>query len=206
MILMSFSCSSKHNPDTYGAPYCSRPFQESSFDAIVFIKVQMQSFHVTPLPASVAFSIFVHRRSLLRLCNPPEKSDVAPIPWDTWGPPITRLLDSEVVAPQWLTSTAGERYAALNGQTEVVVLDFNHTRIKLLEDEGYGEIETNRGGDLYTWIKREPSHFIHDSLDNSISSALPYACHKLKNMGPFDSLLLDEERILGLRVSQCHLN
>lgn len=197
---MGLSCSSKPGPTINGNPHSNRPFHELPLDAIVFFRVQVQSFDVMPLEDPIFFSVFIHRRSLLELCTSPTTPGTLHIPWDAWGAQVSRLLTSDVVVPQWLTATAGERYVALNGKTEIIVLDFNPARVKALAEQGYDNTSTDNGEDLSIWTERGTSCFIHGSLERPVPSQLPYACYKRKNIGPFDGILVDGERLLGLQV------
>ncbi|KAF9459890.1 hypothetical protein BDZ94DRAFT_1267315 [Collybia nuda] len=199
-VLMGLTCLSVPNPVTHGTPHSNRPFHESPSDAIIYFIVHIQSFDVVPLEDPIFLLVFVHRRSLLELCynatTPPENG----IPWREWGPSITRLITSDVVTPQWHSTMSGERFVALNGNSEIIALDFNPARAKVLEAAVDGGIGADDNDDYYTKTERAVSSFSHSSLEYPVLSELPYTYYKRKNMGPFDSLLVDGERFLGLRT------
>lgn len=190
-VLMSLSCTSNPSPAKDGHPYSKRSFHESPLDAIIYFRFHVQSFHTMPLEEAITFSLFLHRRSLLKLIQARPRHSTHPVKWDTWGPSVSRLLDSRVIS-QWTTTTSGERYVSLNhGGTEIIVLDFNPERIKALQEQTVREDEQ--------FAVTDESSFIHGSLTSPVQSKLPYAYYKRKDLGPFNSILIDGERLLGLR-------
>ncbi|KAG6846383.1 hypothetical protein H0H93_014334 [Arthromyces matolae] len=105
--------------------------------------------------------MFVHRSSLLRLCEEYRgdhegcegagegegegvgggegEGEVKTVAWEEWGPDVTRWIDTGVV-PWWITTSTGQRcvlsVSPLNGpdvEPSVIVLDFNPTSVKKLK-------------------------------------------------------------------------
>ncbi|KAH6910643.1 hypothetical protein BKA70DRAFT_1370960 [Coprinopsis sp. MPI-PUGE-AT-0042] len=56
------------------------------------------------------------------------------VPWQEWGPPVTRWLEAERFPTRWITTTAGQRAILTNlptvGGTNLLVFDFNPYHIR----------------------------------------------------------------------------
>lgn len=56
------------------------------------------------------------------------------VPWQEWGPPVTRWLEVERVSTRWITTSAGQRAILTSrptaGGTNLLVFDFNPYHIK----------------------------------------------------------------------------
>ncbi|KAG6899891.1 hypothetical protein C0993_005690 [Termitomyces sp. T159_Od127] len=110
-------------PQICGTPHLRAPFYPDPDDAIMVLNVQLQG-----ADEDGAYSLFVHRSSLLKVChtNRPEDEDgvshyipgaltTERIPgkrvraWSDWGPSITRVFDPCWESLHWITTTAGQR-------------------------------------------------------------------------------------------------
>ncbi|KAF8815658.1 hypothetical protein BYT27DRAFT_7238326 [Phlegmacium glaucopus] len=127
--------------------------------------------------------------------------DPIPIPWSSWGPPITRWLSADTMSTRWITTTAGQRAVLCHSQDGVcqyVVLDFNPENVrrveKMLESLPLGaqsrlQSFRNLGGVETEGIFKE-----------SIVSELPFVGCTSGGVHGWNGALMDEERVLGLMV------
>ncbi|KAJ3535097.1 hypothetical protein NMY22_g6634 [Coprinellus aureogranulatus] len=134
-------------------------------------------------------------------------SNVAPtIPWAKWGPHHTRWLDSRTFSSVYITSTAGQRFVSIDktarrNPSHIRVIDFNQYHVrKALTGELYPSVDKLVGVDRpgyddedEPWARKEPF------ADQSVESNLPYIEMTTNNTYNFNSVLLDEQRILGIR-------
>jgi hypothetical protein len=199
------SCRGEPNPVADGMPYSTQPFHSSPMDAIVIIKLRVQGIGAD-VPENT-FSIFVHRRALLELCSGITSSpalqpddatdiDIDEIPWDLWGPFLTRWLEAGFIPISWITTTCGQRcvFRLTRSRDEpsgIGVLDFNPMSVK--------RAALGQGSRPILCII-EPGEIVHTSFQEPVISGLPCACYVLSEMFNYDGLLMDEERLIGLDV------
>jgi len=125
-----------------------------------------------------------------------------PIPWSSWGPPITRWLpaDNRNATRSWITTTAGQRGVLCISNPaaacQYIVLDFNpeslrradtlsldaNTRIQCFHHWEAIQIE---GLELF----KEP-----------VIGELPFVSCESENFYAWDGALIDEERVIGLEA------
>lgn len=199
-FISMLSCRGEPNPVTGGLPYSTRPYHPSAMDAIIIFNLRVQGMGVV-VPWN-SFSIFAHRRALLKLClditSPLTDGNVPLIPWAQWGPSITRWLGGGVLPTRWITTTSGQRCVfrlARSGDepsSPIVVFDFNPTSVKRA---AVAEASSRRIACV-----PGPTEIIHRSFEAPIVSALPYACYVSPDVFDYDGLLMDEERLIGLQV------
>jgi hypothetical protein len=202
LYLGILSCRGEPSPFGSGLPYSTLPFHSSSMDAIVIFNLRVEGVGIAP---NNRFSMFVHRRALLALCpdattspisQPDDDVDVNIIPWDRWGPSVTRWVDTGVMPTRWITTTAGQRCALRFARNEddpspIVILDFNPTSLK--------RAATGNNSSRRRFVTK-PTEIVHRSFQAPILSALPYTCYTPPNVFRYDGLLMDEERLIGLHV------
>ena len=126
-------------------------------------------------------------------------NDPIPIPWTSWGPPITRWFPADDSnATQWITTTAGQRGVMCRSHPELarqyVVLDFNPESLRRAEI-----------------LALDPSTRVHcyrnhevmpaDGLfKNPVVCKLPFVVCTSEGSYAWDGAMIDEERVLGLEV------
>lgn len=219
-------------------------------------------FLTDPLAATIVFSItivgssgerdyiqmVVHRRALLNLV-PLHLLEVATatatsIPWNVWGPPVTRWLTAEVpgLVPQTNMHSYGQRYVELGGLEDIddeegnsdeeegnsdekegnregddsdnidvdlaiIICDFNPWRVQdaRLHQEKYGvdvrgdqssvfNVEVVGGGESDVC-------FANGVFKFDIVGKLPYVQYCRSKWPPYDYVVIDEERLIGVQVS-----
>jgi hypothetical protein len=196
-LISMLSCRGEPNPAGGGLPYSTQPYNSSPMDAIIIFNLRVQGVGV--VITGNTFSIFVHRRALLELCqdttiSPPQSDDddTPVIPWRRWGPAITRWLGTGVMPTRWITTTSGQRCVfRLAGTGDelspIVVLDFNPTSVK-------------RAAVGILSVVKLQSKIVHRAFKMPIISNLPYVCFASPDVFNYDGILMDEERLIGLQV------
>jgi hypothetical protein len=194
-FLSMLSCRAEPNPFGSGLPYSTLPFHSSSMEAIAIFNLRIERMGTLH-----SFSMFVHRRTLLALCPDATISpvsqpvDVDVIPWDRWGPSVTRWWVTGVIPTNWVTTTAGQRCVVKFSRDEhapssILILEFNPRRLKSAGA---------RNSTLYQ--TSHPTRIVHSSFQEPVVSALPFFCYASPDNFRFDGLLIDEERLIGLHV------
>ncbi|KAG6819166.1 hypothetical protein H0H93_014727 [Arthromyces matolae] len=221
-FIINGSCRCEPNPAPSGIKHSNAAFSANPNNAIVVLNMRIHG----PDGAS-AYSIYVHRGSLLQVCTTvrPEDEDgvshflpstftVERVPgkrvraWTDWGPPICRAFDASTATLRWITTTAGQR-AIVNLADNVeegehdpslMLLDFNVYNVLRLVRAwccDTGEFPDHEVDLQYTEITVS-------GLREPIRSRLPYISVKIPFpqdwRDRFEGLLLDEERILVLLV------
>jgi hypothetical protein len=145
-------------------------------------------------------------------------------PWKSWGPPNTRWFNADDITTTFITTTAGQRCVQFvpsirnvsdrdNPMPDtIVILDFNPWHVKLANYDrkirGLNVVlvgnDFGPDGDGGIDIAYEPEENIclaHGAFEEDIVGRLPFVACKLPEKWDYDAVLLDEERILGIRVS-----
>ena len=136
-------------------------------------------------------------------------NNIAPtIPWDEWGTRHARWLDSHGFSSVYITSTAGQRFVSIDKNATLVpshirVIDFNQYHVRqALAGDLYPSVDRLVGvdrpdyeDDEPVWARKEPF------ADQEATSELPFIDMSTTAAYNFNSVLLDEQRILGIRVS-----
>ncbi|KAG6879439.1 hypothetical protein C0992_002705 [Termitomyces sp. T32_za158] len=160
--------------------------------------------------------MLVHRSSLLNLVlaeNPDHSADAVLghrkviLPWEKWGMKMTRIFNVTHESPAWITMTAGQRCAVDltwpsrdddERKQKVTVLDFNPRAAQRLCKES---MVTD---DPSVMVHLEENVIEHEMFEEPVKTSLPYVSRvlSLKNDSnvPFEGVLLDEERLLGIKV------
>jgi len=164
---------------------------------------------VEPLPTQVggSFILIVHRRSLLSLFPDTHSHDALEsnahsmdvTPWAEWGPPVTRWFNADNIPTRWITTTAGQRCVvradALVEPFPIVILDFNPYNVRRKAREQKDK-PTSRA-----WVVTGRDAFSELGMfEERVDSRLPFFVFESMQHFDFDGVLMDEERILGIRV------
>jgi hypothetical protein len=192
-------------------PHNQKPFHSSSEDAIAL-------FNITFVESDRTYSIVVHRRALLahrqsyhlypstslvpmssfyaplHSINTPHYVGVVlePISWTDWGPPVCRWINTTSQTMSWITNSTGQRLVMKNAQiaSSLIVYDFNPYRVRC-----------NSKGVFKVSVFPPRSRNRTSPFTEPVKSHLPYAATEKILSYPIDSFMMDEERIIGLRVS-----
>ncbi|KAF9267047.1 hypothetical protein L218DRAFT_955523 [Marasmius fiardii PR-910] len=203
------SCRAEPNPVPPNAALRSdAPFHPSPDDAIVLLHLRIHGMGRISL-----LTVFVHRSSLLKISEEPQELDVldsvVSIPWSEWAPQITFCHDSSGDIPsRWITTTCGQRYVRLTLDVEMIdigdekiptkvrVLDFGAGNVRKVELAG----NVDEDGPI---VKRGPHHLppgFQSLFADDMVTYLPFVESRTKESYRFDGVLMDEERVIGIKT------
>jgi hypothetical protein len=222
----AISCRAEPNPMGSGAeredrdllPIHSRPFHSSASEAIILFNIYAQ--HQTLW----TFSLVIHRKSLLALLPPLQDSNYAlsveasggqvtphpgemqdesfsgsedesgvrhlePIPWAEWGPSISRWIKAQDHTARWITSSTGQRLVLIDDPTwrveqPIIVFDFNPRHRCPHSNTSHELLCANEDG----------------PFEEDVYSELPFGWTISEESYDFDAVLMDDERVIGMRV------
>jgi hypothetical protein len=206
----------------------NRPFRDKAEDAIILFNVLIEDIQIHPgqfhFPQIRPFSFIVHRRALLDhipavhltcapFCSTPELTpETVQVPWKTWGTSATRWFEGDPASMRWITTTAGQRAVTMEDgvSTPIIVRDFNPYAVRsacaraaaagghLQRRCDWSEELPN--GNLRT-LKVDDSVLAAGSVfKDDVRSSLPYVEVVTLAEYCYEGVLIDEERILGLKV------
>lgn len=181
------TCGCEPGARASGTPHSPHPFHTSAEDGLAVFRI---SVHPT-----VGYSLFVHRRALLRLCPPSPRNGAgtgtfAVVPWAAWGPPVTRWIGE---LPSLWVSVCGERAVRSGSEIETpVVMDFHPWRVRASRGQQDGVLHK---------VVDEALEVLHDmAFTEPLDSMLPYVSQKLVGFEQYVGWLIDEEHLVGLKV------
>lgn len=136
-----------------------------------------------------------------------------PIPWPVWGPSKSRWFAPSGLANRWITTTCGQRHAIIGlggeraeGEPEsapITVLDFNQRALRRYmaqRERGEPEQDGNGVDEVNVEVVEGPTELGTALFAERIVSGLPYLRVTTRKSYEYESVLLDEERIIGLKV------
>jgi hypothetical protein len=228
--IVRFGCRAEPNPTGSGplaihAP-SHRPFRDKAADAVILFNLLIEYLHLPTMdlgfPETRPFSFIVHRHALLahvpaalRSCPPFRvNSGSVPtpveVPWSAWGIAATRWFESDPASVRWITTTAGQRAVAMEDsvRTPIIVRDFNPYTVRTARARAAAKGRTQE----CNWSEPLPNGnrtilTVEESVlpagvafKEDVRSALPYVEIVTQNVYRYEGVLIDEERILGLKV------
>ena len=204
--------------DTMPSP-SGRPFHDKAEDAIIIFDIAYRHFS-----GSDWLTFIVHRRALLAhipavhrtsapFCPVPGPMP-APlqVPWPTWGPPATRWFKGEHTSTGWITRTAGQRAIALEKSipTPIKMRDFNPYAVRAAcalaaasasEQSKQGNWSKQLSNGNRMTLNVEDSVLIAGPIfKDDVWSSLPYIEIVTQNEYLYVGVMVDDQRILGLKV------
>lgn len=190
---MPILCTCEPNPRASGTPYSPHPFHASAADALVLFSISVEC-----ALGHSAFSMLVHRRALLRLCPSPPSNETgidhakfAIVPWHVWGPRVARWMTGQASVS---VAVAGERAVISGiGIGTPVVMDFHPWRVRASRRQRAKKA-------LRKVVDERPEVILNIAFAEQINSWLPYVKRTLVGFEDYVDLLVDEERLVGLKV------
>lgn len=190
--------SCRGDPNPMGATSKRRstdPFQPSPDTALLLLNVYVHHERPATLNANDihvdAFTMLVPRNSILQtlMDNPKELI----LPWEKWSSKVRILSTSDDGSnSNWITTTSGLRYITFDKDHEIVLRDYNRFNKDLVKE---GEEVFPLRKALYDERERTVSlDFLID--DEPLPATVIFGGIK----EDWSGALLDEERIIGLRV------
>ncbi|PPQ96873.1 hypothetical protein CVT26_006060 [Gymnopilus dilepis] len=117
-----------------------------------------------------------------------------------WGPPVTRWFSTTNYANAWVAASWGQRFVQFkHGRHGVplLVMDFNPERVREWQrNSKQGE----KGNGLGQWCVTLPEDL--DALgmfSEPVEGELPYVATATQEIYKFDGLMMDDERLLGVK-------
>ena len=210
----------------------NRPFRDKVEDAIIMFSVLTEDLQIHPgqpnFVETRSFAFVVHRRALLdhipaahRACAPfcsipasEPPPEAVRLPWEAWGTSATRWFEGNPAPMRWITTTAGQRAVMTKdgASTPIIVRDFNTYAVRSARTRAAASGHLQQHCD---WSEELPNgnHMVLKVDDNVIAagsvfkddvrSSLPYVEIVTRADYRYGGILIDEERILGLKVCAC---
>jgi len=159
-----------------------------------------------------------------------QEHTITMIPWKKWGPPITRWFNADDFSTVFITTTSGQRCVQYTPshrrpvQAEddgdrcdtIHILDFNPWHVKIAR-----HLSDSTTVGIFGLVGKEPSKSSQKSPPpnentkepeenvchgygaflEDVVGRLPYLVRTNDEKWDYDAILMDEERLLGLRVS-----
>ena len=163
-------------------------------------------------------------------CSVVPPGEPVQVPWDAWGIAATRWFEDGVSLMRRITTTAGQHTVTMEGSapTPIMVRDFNpyavhaacaraaaaatakanagsSNRQSLREElqqapQGHNWSEQLANGNRMTFKVEESVLPVGNKFQEDVRSALPYVEVVTRAKYSYSGVLIDEERILGLKV------
>ncbi|KAM6499998.1 hypothetical protein JOM56_005506 [Amanita muscaria] len=208
------------SPFLNSMPYCPpRPFFPSPENSIILVSViphprsspqTCGSSTFATSPTSPTSHIAADSSAISSTTSSAFQYNFRQIRWADWGSPISRLFQLPDMQAQLIGTSAGQRYVfAVPGRhlwkSMVSVADFNpynfrrHAKIARLRGEG-----NDNDGNGNDEVEEEEELEILDHkgvFSEEVYMGLKCVVYHAPDEYEFDQLLMDEERLVGLKVS-----
>jgi hypothetical protein len=218
------SCRSDPNPTSNNSfpkyTPTDRPFINDPACAIIIF-----TFTIQGKTGFITGNMIVHRKALLDSLTSSSMQCMVPTalttvtettsttPWEDWGPPNTRWFNVDFPT-MFITTTAGQRcvqfvpvgHRSPRVPDTIFILDFNPESVVVAR-----RLSNLRGG--FTLVGKKPfkedpegvqdpadSFLAHDLFEGEVVGRLPYLIYKADQKWNYTEVLIDEERIVGIRV------
>ena len=225
--LLYITCRGEPNPiGSRSQRESDKPFYQSAHEAIMLFHIRIQPGDEIEHGVGSTYTLFVHRKALCeiyeRQCvernNKSSKSVVGSenegdvlirgtnnnpisVPWSSWGPPVTRWFPADNrIATRWITTTAGQRGVIYGSRPDMarkyIVIGFNRESLRRAETLSL---------DVRTRIQCFP-HWEATCIKagtlfkEHVIGELPFMVCASENSYAWNGALIDEERVLGLKV------
>ncbi|CAL1712229.1 unnamed protein product [Somion occarium] len=129
--VLRLACRGEPNPMSSKSTVTHQePFYDSAEDAIIVVNLLVQNPAIGVFGRIINITVVLHRNALSKLIASPEANSQGsfstPLPYNEWGPLVTRWFAANDSSTRWITTTCGQRFVAMpkNGGGQVVVRDF----------------------------------------------------------------------------------
>ena len=224
--IVRLGCRAEPNPTGPGpqaipAP-SNMPFRVKAEDAIMLFNVLIEDMQLDPegfySPQTRPFTFVVHRRALLdhippahRACatfytTPEPAPEIVQVPWEAWGVPATRWFDGDPGSMRWITTAAGQRAVTMEDgpSSPIIVRDFDPYAVRSARARaaaGGGDWSEDLPNGNVMKLKVNDSVLAAGSVfKDDVRLSLPYVEVVTRAEYRYLGVLVDEERILGLKV------
>lgn len=126
-----------------------------------------------------------------------EKEAPVVVPWEAWGPNVTRWLPRSLSNPhRWNLTAAGARAVVMvDSSGSTVILDFHAPRVNLAKAQ-----YRNRTAGSHIWVQDEETAITSEMFKESITSRLPYTVRVVGKIEHYNDLVMGEEQLVGVKV------
>ncbi|KAH9980744.1 hypothetical protein BJV74DRAFT_85796 [Russula compacta] len=169
-----------------------------------------------------------HRACAPYCCSVVPAEEPVQVPWEAWGVAATRWFEGGDAWTRWITTTAGQRAVMMEGDppTPITVRDFNpyavhaararsaaaaatagsasgqSSREQPQAQQGRNWSEPLPNGNRMTLKVEESVLPAGNKFQEDVRSALPYVEVVTRDEYSYEGVLIDEERILGLKTDR----
>jgi len=199
----------------------NRPFRDKAEDAIIIFHMCYEHSPELWSRSQSWFTLIVQRRALfahipavhracMPFCSAPEPTPpLAHVPWSAWGPSATHWSLSNSTSMSWITTTAGQRVVTLEDRipSPIIVRDFNPYVVRAARALATASGQSKEGkwrklpNENRAILKVEGSVLPAGSVfEEDVLSFLPYVEIVTQREYHYEGVMIDEERILGLKV------
>jgi hypothetical protein len=174
----------------------------------------------------------VHKKSLVDLVplNIDEGASTPSLPWESWGPPVTRWFIINESAADFSWNSCGQRYVqftpsilpspTLREPCTITLYDFNPWRVRYVQhhqDQILASVFKNPRGNLirikFSREDTQPNEdgdreellddvCVTDKFISNIVGKLPCVAYTGITRSDYDGLFIDDERLIGVYVSK----
>ncbi|KAF8880303.1 hypothetical protein BD779DRAFT_1549510, partial [Infundibulicybe gibba] len=206
MLIFGIGCRGEPTPPGLRSSLnFDRPFRTSSQQAIIIFHMYIHSFLVPD--SRFNLTLVVHRHSLVDLINkhPPLLSSEGhiqqPVPWESWGPSLARWFVSNETSTRWITRSAGQRFASISSTAArhpcpITIYDFNPHNVAKMKSY----LEHNPNPNMFYVDGEEELEDEGGIFKDPVRSALPYCGTRSEGTHEYNAVLMDEERLLGIKT------
>ena len=179
------------------------------------------------------FSMIVHKKSLVDLVplNIDEGASTPSLPWESWGPPVTRWFIINESAADFSMNSCGQRYVqctpsifssptTLREPRTITLYDFNLWRVRYVQHHQnqilasvFKNPQCNLIGIKFSREDTQPNEdgdreellddvCVTDKFTSNIVGKLPCVAYTSITRSEYDGLFIDDERLIGIYVSK----
>ncbi|KIL58177.1 hypothetical protein M378DRAFT_86867 [Amanita muscaria Koide BX008] len=203
--LVDVNCRGEPNPCLHSMPYLPpRPFFSSPENSVIMANLYLRSGL-----QNTFYTLIMHRRP--STTSSTSRYDFLQVQWADWGPSISRWFRVNETHAWWITECTGQRCAFSDRNPRdsrklmVSVADFNpHRNAEMMVRlrRGEGEVNDCIGNKEEGEGKEELEILDHGGIfSEEVYMGLKCVIYRAPDEYDFDVVLMDEERLLGLKVS-----
>ncbi|KAF7353777.1 hypothetical protein MVEN_01063200 [Mycena venus] len=190
----------EYNPKGNHTPASRQPFHSSLVHSLVILNIAR--LHLDDDDKSARFRLVIPRRALLEQFSSGQNHGEERS-WADWGPFIGRWFAASAFPDGWPSITCGQRCILLTPDRHILLLDFNPYTWKrtLLEKARRNGIAAIPATDQFVFVPSSELD-VGDELawlGEQVHSRLGYVAKKSRKTTNWDSVMIDEEWIVGVK-------
>ncbi|KAL6306507.1 hypothetical protein BKA93DRAFT_729237 [Sparassis latifolia] len=196
-----------HHFSSHSGPFVHGPIAGKPFETAREARVHLLSLHYGQRGPQI--HLFVQNKFFLSLIpeniGSGENWACVERPWESWGPANTRFMEHNVQF-QWLRYVHGQRVVLPpflpNGQNpicQLCVIDFNVHKKRINDPVDANQPAENLG--QYIVMCEATRVAAGDTFQADVVTYLPYSVTTRAGPYSYDGFMIDDERIIGVKVS-----